>query len=203
MMRRGTCTAGALALLLASPALLFAQEHGAEAGGGPGLFDINVGLSFWTVVVFLVLLFVLKKYAWGPILDAVEAREERIQDALEEASRQRDEARTLLQEQREELSEARRRAQEIIAEGREAGEGVRREIEEKAREESEKILARARREIEREKDAALDVLRKESVELALAAASRLLDRKLDAEQDRELVLEYVERLGDEEPEVRA
>ncbi len=194
----------ATAALLASPWLLAAQEHGAEAGGGGGgLFSINFGLSFWTVVVFVVLLLVLKKFAWGPILDAVEAREENIQDALDEASRRQEEARKLLEEQRKELSEARREAQEIIAEGREAGEKVRRQIEEKAREESRQILERARQEIEREKDAAVDTLRRESVELAIAAASRLLEKRLDGEQDRELVMEYLQDLSESDAGARA
>jgi len=201
---KGTETlVAATATLVASPALLAAQEHGAEAGGGGGLFSINVGLSIWTVVVFLVLLLVLWKFAWGPILDAVESREQNIQEALDEAARRNREARELLREQKAELAEARHQAQEIVSEGREAGEQVRKEIEEKAREESRQILARARKEIEREKDAALDTIRRESVELAMAAASRLLEKKLDAEEDRELVMDYLDDLVASEGEVRA
>ena len=184
--------------LLAGPAALAAQE-----GEGGGLFSVNLGLSAWTVVVFLLLLFVLKKFAWGPILDAVEAREENIQDALEEAARRQEEAERLAEEHRQQLAEARREAQEIIAEGREAGQKVRRDIEEQAREESQRILERARREIEREKDAALETVRTEAVELALAAASRLLERKLDAQEDRELILDYLDDLSEKEPEARA
>lgn len=179
--------------ILVSPAVLAAQE-----AGGESLFSINLGLSAWTVVVFLVLFFVLKKYAWGPILDAVESREEGIQEALDEAARRQEEAEKLAERQRKQLAEARREAQEIIAEGREAGQKVRGEIEEKARRESQRMLDRAKREIEREKDAALETVRTEAVELALAAASRLLDRKLDAEQDRELILDYLEDLDEQE-----
>lgn len=185
---------------LASPAVLAAQE--AEGGGG-SLFSVNLGLSAWTVVVFVVLLFVLKKYAWGPILDAVEAREDGIRDALDEAARRQEEAEKLAEEHRKQLAEARREAQEIIAEGREAGQKVRRDIEEQARQESQRILERARREIEREKDAALETVRTEAVELALAAASRLLDQKLGAEQDRELILGYLDDLAEKETEARA
>lgn len=184
--------------LLASPVALAAQEHGAAEGGGGSLFSINFGLSIWTLVVFVVLLLVLKKFAWGPILDAVESREDSIQEALDEAARRQEEAEKLAREHREKLAEARREAQEIVDQGREAGEKVRREIEEKAREESQRMLERARREIGREKDAALETVRSEAVELALAAASRLLRQKLDAEHDRELVLDYLEDLSEGE-----
>ena len=76
-----------------------------------------------------------------------------------------------------------------------AGEGVRRDIEEKARAEGQAIIERAKAEIERERDAALEALRRESVELALAAASRLMQERLDQKKDRELVVRYLNELG--------
>ena len=183
----------ALAALALSPLALWAQEHGEEGQGG--LFDINVGVSFWTIVIFLSLLFILWKYAWGPILAAVDAREESIQKALDEAKERQTEAEKLLAEHREQLADARRQAQEIVAEGRSAGDTVRKEIEEKAREEGQSLIGRARQEIEREKDAALDSLRRESVELALAATARLIDEKVDSEKDKELVMDYLDKLS--------
>jgi len=182
-----------LAVLL-TPLVAFAQEHGEEGGGG-GLFSINVGLMIWTVVIFTSLLIVLWRFAWGPILAAVEAREKGIQDALDEAKSRQEEAEKLLAEHKAQLSDARRQAQEILTEGREAAGRLGKELEGKAREESEAILTRARAEIEREKEAALDILRRESVDLALAAASKLLHVKLDDEQDRKLVMEYVDAIS--------
>ena len=190
-----------LAVLL-TPLVAFAQEHGEEGGGG-GLFSINAGLSVWTVVIFAALLITLWRFAWGPILSAVEAREKGIQGALEEAKKRQEEAARLLEEHKNQLSDARRQAQEILAEGREAAGRLRKELEGKAREESEAILARARSEIEREKEAAVDALRRESVDLALAAASKLLHQKLDAEQDRRLVTEYVDGLAAKSPGAEA
>jgi len=177
-----------------TPLLVLAQEHEAAEGGG-GLFSINAGLSIWTVVIFVALLIVLWRFAWGPILSAVEAREKGIQGALEEARSRQEEARELLEEHKRQLADARRQAQEILAEGREAADRLRKELESKAREESDDILARARSEIEREKEAAVDALRRESVDLALAAAAKLLHQKLDGEQDRRLVMEYVDGLS--------
>lgn len=197
--RAGALVARSLPVLalLASPLTLAAQEGEHAEGGAAGqLFSVDLGLSLWTVVIFLGLLWVLWRFAWGPILDAVNEREARIQGALDEADRRQEEARKLLEEHRAQLSDARRQAQEIIQEGRDAGQKVRQEIEAKARDESQAILERARREIEREKDSALDAIRAESVDLALAAASRLLSEKMDQEQDRRLVARYLEDLSD-------
>ena len=190
-----------LAVLL-TPLMGFAQEHGEEGGGG-GLFSINTGLSIWTVVIFAALLITLWRFAWGPILSAVEAREKGIQGALEEARKRQEEAAKLLEEHKKQLSEARLQAQGILADGREAADRLRKELEGKAREESEAILTRARSEIQREKEAAVDALRRESVDLALAAASKLLHQKLDGEQDRKLVMEYVNGLSAKSPGAEA
>lgn len=185
-MRIFTRTALALLALSASP--LAAQE------GGEGLFAVDPGLSIWTIVVFLLVLFVLGKWAWGPILGAVEAREESIRKSIAEAKQMQEEADRLLEQHRRQLAEARRQAQEIVADGREAGERVRKEVEQKAREESDRMLERARAEIARERDQALKAIRAQSVDLALAAAGRLLGERLDAEADRELVKRYLSEL---------
>ena len=159
------------------------------------MFDINLGLSVWTTLVFLSLLGILWKFAWGPMLAAVQAREDGIQDTLDQAAKERGEAAKLLAEHREQMADARRQAQQMIAEGKEAGERVRQGIEEKARSEGDVMIERARESIEREKDAALDELRKESVDLALAAAAKLLQESLDEKKDRELVMGYIDELS--------
>jgi F-type H+-transporting ATPase subunit b len=183
--------------LIALPAALAAQEEHAPAAGGaePSLFSVNLGLSLWTVVIFLALLGVLWKFAWGPILAAAATRESRIQQALDEAANRQAEAMKLMEQQKAQLADARRQVQEIISEGKTAGERLRRELEEKARAEAQSIVERARKDITREKDIALDELRRESVELALAAAAKLMERKLDPQTDRELVLGYIDELS--------
>lgn len=191
-MRASRITAGLFALSAIVPGVLWAQGGG---DGGGGLYDINTGLSFWTLVVFGILVFLLGKFAWGPILGAVEAREQGIQSALDEAASRNAEAAKLLAEHKEQLADARRQANELIAEGKTAGDKVRRDIEEKARVEAQGIVDRARAEIVRERDAAIDALRKESVELALAAASRLMQENLDQAKDRQLVERYLSEMG--------
>ena len=187
--RRVLTVLGAYALILPMPVM--AQE------GGGGMFSINLGLSVWTTLVFLTLLGILWKFAWGPILEMVQAREDGIQGTLDQAANQRDEAAKLLAEHRQQMADARRQAQQMIAEGKEAGERVRQDIEEKARAEGDAMIERARESIEREKDAALDELRKESVDLALAAAAKLVQVSLDEKKDRELIMGFIDDLSSE------
>ncbi len=185
--RRVLTVLGAYALILPMPVM--AQE------GGGGMFSVNLGLSVWTTLVFLTLLGILWKFAWGPILEMVQAREDGIQGTLDQAANQRDEAAKLLAEHRQQMADARRQAQQMIGEGKEAGERVRQDIEEKARAEGDAMIGRARESIEREKDAALDELRKESVDLALAAAAKLVQESLDEEKDRVLVMGFIDELS--------
>jgi F-type H+-transporting ATPase subunit b len=180
-------------LLTLVPTAAWAQGGGAEGGGG--LYDINTGLSAWTLIVFVLLVVILGKFAWGPILKNVESREKSIQSAIDEAARRNAEAAKLLDEHKAQLADARRQANELIAEGRTAGEGVRKSIEEKARTEAQLIVERARQEIERERDAAIAALRKESVDLALAAAAKLMQQNLDSSKDRQLVERYLSDLS--------
>lgn len=167
----------------------------AEEGGWSRLFSVEWGLSVWTLLTFATLLALLARYAWKPLMAALDAREQSIQRDIDEAGRQRDEAEALLAEHREQMAEGRRRAQALIAESRESAEELRRQLEEKAREESRAIIANARREIERERDAAIAQLRREAVEVAMAAASRLLEERIDGDRDRRLVMDYIDELS--------
>lgn len=163
----------------------------AAAGEEPSIFGINAGVSFWTLIIFIALSVVLAKFAFPPILGYAAAREKRIQDALDEAAVQRAEAEKLLEQQRAELAEARTQTQAIIAEGKQAAERVRDDLLSRAKAEQEEIVARARRDIERERELAIESLRREAVDLALAAAARLVGHRVDADEDRRLVTEYL------------
>jgi F-type H+-transporting ATPase subunit b len=175
------------------------QEHAeaaAETASEPNLFGINAGVSFWTLIIFGLLFLVLLKFAFPPILGYAAAREQRIQEMLDEARRQREEAAKLVEQQRQELVAARQQAQAVLAEGKQAAERVREEVLAKTRAEQEQLLARAQQEIARERDRAVESLRREAVDLALAAASRLLGERIDAPADRKLVTEYLSTVGD-------
>ncbi|TVP56080.1 MAG: ATP synthase F0 subunit B [Gemmatimonadales bacterium] len=177
----------AMAALLTPPPLL-------AQGGGGGLVSVDLGIVILTIAVFGLVLWVLGKYAWKPILGALDAREAGVRNSIEQAAAMREEAQALLEEHREQLASSRKESQQIVADGRAAAERIRSELEEKARAEGDRILERARIEIQRERDRALESVREEAVDLALAAASSILSEKLTDERDRQLVAGYLKEL---------
>lgn len=173
----------------------------APQGAAPAwenLFSVDLGTAFWTLLTFATLLAILARFAWKPLLAALDAREKGIQDNIDEAGRQREEAEKLLARHRERLAEEHLRAQAMLAESRTAAEALRRKLEANAREETQSLLANARQEIERERKAAVEAVRKEAVDVALAVASRLLNERLDAKRDRHLAAEYIDDLAKSE-----
>lgn len=170
-------------------------QQAEEAGEGVNVFSLSQNVSAWTVLIFLLLLAVLLKFAFPPILGYAAAREQRIQNALDEAKRLRTEAEQLLAQQREELVEAKRAAQQILVDARQAGDRARQDLLDQTRLQQEEMLARARQDIERDRERALESVRRDAVELALAAASKLLERRLGADEDRKLVADYLGRVA--------
>ena len=173
---------------------LVLQEHGGEAAAEPNVFQLTSNVMFWTLIIFGVLLVVLLKFAFPPILGYANAREKRIQDALDEAKRQREETERLLEQQRQELNKARVDAQQIITEGKQAAEKVRQDVLARARTEHEELLNRAKEDIEAERAKAVESMRRDAVDLALAAAAKLLEQKLDGDSDRKLVTDFLNRV---------
>jgi F-type H+-transporting ATPase subunit b len=169
--------------------VLLLQEPGGQQGFTP--FSINSGLIFWTILVFGVLLVVLWRLGWPALLKSVEERERRIQQQLDEAERARAEAARLLEEHKRTIAAARNEAQEMVAKARAVAEKERETLLAKAREEYEQLLERARKEIGAEKEKAILELRREAVDLSIAAASKLIEAKLDTEANRRLVMEYL------------
>lgn len=179
-------------LRLATLLTLFIATPAYAAEGG--LLSVNTGLMVWTVLIFAIVLLVLYKAAFPHILGAVEARERHIRELLEAAARDRADAQALLEEQRRELEAVRARTQELVAEGRAAGERVREEILAQARREQEELIIRTRRDLEGEMARAVEQLRTEAVELAVAAASKLVQRNLDQEDNRRLVRDFLSQV---------
>lgn len=173
--------------------LVAVAEEGAHGPVSP--FEVNFGLFFWTWLVFIVLMIVLYKFAFPAILKATEDREQTIARQLGEAEKANTEAKSLLDENRRLLGEARASAQAMLAEAKSAGEKERAAAVEKTRHEQEDLLARARREIVAEKDKAITDLRREAVDISLAAASKLIGQRLDGASDRALVEQYLATLG--------
>jgi F-type H+-transporting ATPase subunit b len=160
----------------------------------PGPLTVDGGLMLWTIVVFLLLLAVLKKFAWPAVLGAVEAREKALEEQLAAAQRSRTEAAELLAEHKKLVADAKSQAHTVMAESRALAEKERAVALEKTKEEQAELLARARREIASERDRAVADLRREAVDLSLAAASKLIGERLGSETDRKLVTEYLATL---------
>jgi F-type H+-transporting ATPase subunit b len=170
-------------------ALLAVQE---EHAAGP--LTVEPGLMIWTVFVFVLLLVILKKFAWPAVLGAVEAREQALERQLAEAERNRTEAAALLEEHRKLVAEAKAQAHGIVVDARQLAEKERAVALEKVAQEQQEMLQRARREIAAERDRAIADLRREAVDLSLAAASKLVGQRLDSDTDRKLVLDYLATL---------
>ena len=181
--------ANASAALAAIPAA--AQEAAQEKPRG--LLDPHAGLMFWTLLIFVALWLLLRKYAFPAIFAAVEAREKALEDAIAAAKRDREEAAKLLDDHRRQIDAARADAQRLIAEGAKAGEKIRTEMIEEARHQQQEILDRARQEIGAERDRAIAELRREAVDLAIKGASKVIERNLDDETNRKIVEQF---LGD-------
>jgi F-type H+-transporting ATPase subunit b len=177
-------------LLAATPAI----AQGAEAEHKAGLLDVNAGLMFWTLAIFGVLMVILSKFAFGPITAAVVAREEALEAAINAAKADREQASKLLEQQRLQIEAARNDAQRLIAEGRAAGEKLRSEMLEETRVQQQELLDRARREIAAEKDRAIAELRTEAVDLAIAGASRVIEKNLDDRANRTLIESFLASL---------
>jgi F-type H+-transporting ATPase subunit b len=173
-------------------------QEGAHQASGGGPFSINPGLIIWTLVVFGILLVLLWRFAWPSILKSVEERERRIQKQLADAERANAEAQRLLEEHRKAIAAAKAEAQDIMAKSKAVAQKERELLLAKAREEYEALLARARKDIDAEKEKAIVALRREAVELSIAAAAKVIEANLDTEANRRLVTEYLASLDKEQ-----
>jgi F-type H+-transporting ATPase subunit b len=158
------------------------------------MLDPNPGLIIWTIVTFVLLLAVLRKFAWRPLLDALTKREEGVRGALERAEHAREEAERLLEEHRKQVARSEAEAHRILAEGRALGEKLKNDIIEQANAQSRKLTEQAKQEIERDKDAALAALRGEVASLAIKAAEKILDETLDEKRHRAIVDSFMNNL---------
>ncbi|HKO16933.1 MAG TPA: F0F1 ATP synthase subunit B, partial [Gemmatimonadaceae bacterium] len=187
-----------LLMLAGHAAAALAQEGAAPAGEAPaggGLMSLQINLMFWTLFIFVILFLLLTKFAYPAIIGAVEKREKSLQEALDRARQDREEAARVLAEHRKQIESARGEAQALIADGRATAERMRQDLLEQARQEQQAMLERARHEIETEKDRAIAQLRREAVDLAIAGATRVVEENLDSERNRQLVENYLASLG--------
>ncbi len=181
-----------LSLVLLSASPLAAQE---AEGGKVNLLDPHSGLMIWTLFIFILLLVILSKFAFKPLIAAVAAREAQLESDMNEARRNRDEAARLLADQRQQLEAARGEAQRFIADGRATAEKMRADLLEQTRVQQQELLERARRDIEGERDKAIAQLRREAIDLAIAGASKVVEQNLDDAGNRRLVETFLGSLS--------
>ena len=151
------------------------------------LVQVEPGLFIWTILVFVVLLTLLKKFSWGPLLAALEERQEGIRKSLSDADRARKELEQVQQESEAIVSRARVEADAIISETRADAAKVRNDLHQQAQAEAKTIVQNAERQIQLEKDRAVSQLRQEAVDLSLMIASKLIRRNLTKEDNKALI----------------
>jgi F-type H+-transporting ATPase subunit b len=159
-----------------------------------GITDINVALSVWTAVTFAILLVVLGKFAWGPILQMIETREKTIADAIESARTERAAAEAAAAEMRAALEKARQESAALVRKNQAEVAAAKAELMAQAKKESEDLLAAARKTIAEEKRQAIAELRSQAVDLAIEAAGKLVQASMDAKKQKQLVEEYLAQL---------
>jgi F-type H+-transporting ATPase subunit b len=164
------------------------------ASSGSFLVSPNVGLMIWTLLVFGISLWILGKFAFPRISEALEKRQHAIEESIEASERTRRDADKLLQEYRERLAEARNQAEEIVTRARKTGESTEAEIVADARVKREEMMEQTRREIEAETRRAIQQIRAEVADLTVAATEKVTRKSLDADDQKRLVEEALSEL---------
>ncbi|HEX5988928.1 MAG TPA: F0F1 ATP synthase subunit B [Solirubrobacterales bacterium] len=165
-----------------------AAEHGEESGGS-FLVSPGLGLMIWTLVLFLITMWVLSKVAFPKIQEALDKRAAAISESIDAAERQRKESDELLAEYRARLAEAREQADDIMARARKAAETAESEAAAAGKEKREELVAAAKRDIEAETRRSLDQIRQEVADLTVLATERVTRKSLTAEDQKRLVEE--------------
>jgi F-type H+-transporting ATPase subunit b len=158
------------------------------------LIKVVPGLMIWTIVSFAITLFVLWRFAFGPIQAQITARRERIRQSVDEADHARDEARKLLEEHRSLIGQARAESEQILAEARRVADAQRERVREETEADRHRRLEEIERQIEAETQRALGAIRAAVAELSLVAASKVTGKVLDDEDHRRLIDEAVSEL---------
>ena len=174
-------------LIVACLALTALPIHAAEEAQALSPFAGNLGNAIWTLAIFVIVVIVLGKFAWGPVLALLQQREEFIHRALADAKRDRDDAEARLKEYSAKLQSARTEAATILEETRRDAERLREEVRQRARTEADNLLANAERQIQLQTSRALEQIRREAVDLSVMIASKIIQRNLSKEDNERLI----------------
>lgn len=158
---------------------------------------IRWGDMLYSLIMFIILFLLLRRYAFGPLMGIMEKRAQQIEDDLKQAEQNRAEAEQLLKEQRAELEQAKKDAQQILENARATSEKQAEEIIQAAREEVEQLKSVAQKEIEREREKAVEALRREMGTLSVLLAAKVIEKELDPEQQQQLIDQYLKEVGNQ------
>jgi F-type H+-transporting ATPase subunit b len=158
------------------------------------LVQTDPGLFIWTIVTFLVLLTLLAKFAWGPLLEALETRQNAIRKSLDDAQQAKEELERLHVESTQIIQRARMDAETIISQSRSDGDRLREELKQKARAEADHIVKNAERQIQLETSRALEQIRHEAIDLSVMIASKIIQRNLSREDNEQLIDEALRQV---------
>lgn len=159
-----------------------------------GMFSIDGGLTFWTVVTFACLLALLAKFVFKPFRKLLDEREQHLRDSLEKSDQAREEAGKILEVNREQINEARQEARRILEEGRRIVTEMKKEAKDSAQRETDAAVEKARMEIERQTQQSLDDLKGTVAGLSVRIARQLIGENLDETRHEELARNFIERL---------
>ncbi len=166
-----------------------------ESGWMEKWLSFDPGIFMWTIVTFLIVLIILKWKAWGPLMSALDKREEDIKNALSTADRAKEDAEKASQDYEKLVQKAHAEAQQIISDSKATGESVKNDIESVARENAEEMIRKAKTQIEAESQKAILEIKTSVVDLSIEAAEKILERNLDSEDNRKLVAQTLEGMG--------
>lgn len=172
-----------------------AGDHAAGHGPKYELLSIDVAAAIWSIVVFVIVVIVLRAFAFKPIQQALANREQFITTSLADAKRDREEAEARLAEYKAQLDRAQSEAGKIVEEGRRNAESLKRSIQDEARTEADRMIERARKEIDLARESAVRELYTLGAQLATDAAGRIIGRELNPADHERLIAESIAELG--------
>ena len=156
------------------------------------LLDVSTGLVFWSAITFLLLLFLMKKFLWGPLIENLDRRETMINDAVKKAEETQQKSEEALKDYNKKLAEAREEVRQIVAAGKESAEKVKADILVEAGKKSASLLEKAKKEIAAERSDAINQIKQVVVDISISAAEKMLKRNLNADDQIKLIEETMQ-----------
>ena len=158
------------------------------------LMTPHIGTMFWTTVTFILLLVVLRKFAWWPILNTLEERERRIEDSLDKADDIDKREQEIEEERKQKIKEAEKESEKILDSARRQGQAARDDILQKARQDADELVNRAKKEIDAAREQAVEDVQRIAVDVAMSATEKLIKKNINKEEHQKMIKESLKNL---------